>query len=83
MSNCPYCNYLFTNHETLDGQYNPEVGDISFCIKCGEISMFTKTRLIKQDINELCEDEYEEVMKIREAWTQTINKMSCEVKDDD
>lgn len=70
MPNCPYCGYLSTNHETLEGEDNPKVGEISFCIKCGEISRFTKTRLIKQDIRELDEEEYEEVMKIREAWSK-------------
>lgn len=73
MPKCPYCWYSSTNHETLDGNKNPKIGEISFCISCGEISKFTKTRLIKQDIRELSDEEQEEVMKIREAWCE-LNK---------
>ncbi|GAG66116.1 unnamed protein product, partial [marine sediment metagenome] len=43
---CPYCKYVATEHETLKGELGPKSGDVSFCIKCGEIGMFTSKKIV-------------------------------------
>ncbi len=68
---CPYCNYLATEHETLDNQKNPKDGEISFCINCGEVSEYSGTSLIKVDVNSLDESTKEEIKKIDIAWLKS------------
>lgn len=66
---CPYCDYSANQHEELINKgLNPIIGDISFCIKCGEISKFTKQGLTKQAITELDEETTEKVLEIRDRW---------------
>lgn len=70
MTKCPYCGYHANQHEEIVNiGNNPKLEDISFCIKCGEISNFTKKGLIKQDINELSGAVLETVLSIREKWS--------------
>ena len=65
---CPYCNYVATMHETLDKQENPINKDISFCINCGEPSVFKDKVLVKVDVETLPKETKEEVNDIRVAW---------------
>ncbi len=68
---CPYCDYLATEHETLDGEKNPLEKDISFCINCGEISQFKNNELVKVGLSSLDKATRNEVNKIRVAWLKT------------
>ncbi len=68
---CPGCNYLGTEHETLEGQIEPIMGDISFCINCSQVNEFTKTGLVKTNLEELDEETREEVDRLDNAWVQT------------
>ncbi len=68
---CPYCDYVGTEHENIDGKKNPIEGDISFCINCGEISQFKNNKLIKTDLNSLDESTKREINDIRVAWLRT------------
>ncbi|KKN56522.1 hypothetical protein LCGC14_0571000 [marine sediment metagenome] len=70
-TNCPYCNYLATEHETLDNQKNPKEGDISFCIECGEVSQYSKNCLIKVEVDSLDESTKKEIADIQTAWLRT------------
>ncbi len=68
---CPYCNYLATEHETLDEEENPVTGDISFCINCGEVSKYKNNELVKYSLESLDETTKKEVNDIRVAWLKT------------
>lgn len=72
MSSCPYCNYIATEHEELEDKGNvPEIGDVSFCINCAEISTYSKVGLIKIDIITLPNEVQQKLKKIYDAWIQT------------
>ncbi len=75
---CPYCNYEAIEHETLDGQKNPEEGDVSFCIKCGEVGAYKKDKLVKVDLNSLEKLMRLEIDDIRVAWLKAkqLNKFT-------
>lgn len=71
---CPYCGYIANAHETLDEQNDPNEGDISFCIKCGEVSIYdgsSPKRLIKVDVETLPWRTQSEIKKIEMAWLHT------------
>ena len=71
---CPYCNYIAEQHETLNNSNPnavPKVGEISFCINCGEVSKFSKNGLIKVDIESLDEDMKMQLKEIDTAWVKT------------
>ncbi len=68
---CPYCGYLATEHETLDGGENPQEEDVSFCINCGEISKYKDNKLVKESLENLDEANKKEINKIRVAWLKT------------
>ena len=70
-TNCPYCNYLATKHETLDNQKNPKEKDISFCIECGEVSQYSKNCLIKVEVDSLDESTQKEIRDIQTAWLRS------------
>lgn len=63
---CPQCEYIATEHETLDSETNPRNGDISFCINCGEFNEFKNGCLIKTSV-----PLDNEMKKIRDAWVRT------------
>lgn len=71
MSKCIYCGHDLPLHETLDGENNPSLGDISFCISCGGVSEFTKTGFRKVDIESLDPPVRDEVKQIESAWVRT------------
>ena len=72
MSICPYCKYRATEHEELDHQGNiPDIGDISFCINCGEISTYSRVGLLKIDIITLTDEVQKKIRKIYDAWIRT------------
>lgn len=68
---CLYCQYKATNHETIEEEKNPKEGDVSFCINCGEISLFHKGSLIKVNINDLDARTKTEIKRIEYAWLRT------------
>ncbi len=68
---CPYCNYVATEHETLNYFAKPKELDISFCINCGEISKFKNKKLIKESLESLDDATKKEINKIRIAWLKT------------
>ena len=79
MTKCPYCGYFANQHEELiDEGKSPKLEDVSFCIKCGEISKFTKKGLVKQNINELDEKTLEIVLDIRERWCGLTGNVQSE-----
>lgn len=77
---CLHCGYEIERHESLDGERNPSEGDISFCIDCAKLHIFTKEGFKKIDINMLDEDTKEKIKVIETAWLKTralakINKL--------
>ncbi|KKL52743.1 hypothetical protein LCGC14_2282390 [marine sediment metagenome] len=70
---CPYCNYEADLHETLDEQTNPEEGEISFCINCGEVSEYTEDGLKKADVFSFNKETQQEIKDIETAWLRTRN----------
>ena len=68
---CPYCNYIATEHETLEKDEYPIDEDISFCINCAEISKYLNGVLIKVDIDSLDKETRKEVRDIETAWLRT------------
>ena len=71
LSRCPHCNYLATDHETLEGEKKYRLGDISFCIACGEISKFVENGRVKITMDSLDKGTKKEIRKIESAWLQT------------
>lgn len=72
---CLYCGYEMTNHETLDKQTNPKLGDISFCVKCGGVSEFTEGGVLRKvDVEFLEKDVQEKIRKISSAWVMSQNQ---------
>lgn len=68
---CLHCNYDIPLNETLDGDKIPQLGDISFCINCGGLHIFTKNGLKKIQTNMLDEETKKEVKRIEDAWLRT------------
>lgn len=66
---CPKCGYIFelaTNLE--DERLKPRIGDISFCIKCGNVNQYDEVGVIPLDETKLDPTTKIEILKIREAW---------------
>jgi hypothetical protein len=70
---CPHCAYDAECHETLDFENNPQDGDLSFCVHCGEVSMFKGSRLTKIDVLSLPSDTQKELHDLRIAWVKNRN----------
>lgn len=68
---CAHCHYLSTDHESLDGKTNYSMGDVSFCINCGELNLFTEDGFIRTQIEDLEEKTKQEIKIIEKAWLQT------------
>ena len=77
---CPYCNYIATEHETLDYIQYPKEDDISFCINCGEVSKYENKKLVKVNVESLDETNREKINRIRIAWLKTRAIKSAENK---
>ena len=78
---CPYCNYIATDHESLDNQKNPRKEDISFCINCGEVSQYSGNNLIKIKVDSLGRSLQRQLSDIQTAWLRqrairNLNKRS-------
>ncbi len=73
---CPYCDYLQTDHETLDGENNPVDGDVSFCLNCGEACEFKGERLFKINEENLDKETRKKFNKIRHAWLKVRARQS-------
>ena len=70
---CPYCGYKATNHETIDGDKIPKEGDSSFCIRCGEDSIFKNNKLEKVNLKDLDDEQKKEIIRIKNFWLKTKN----------
>ena len=68
---CPYCDYISTSQETLDGETEYADGDVSLCIECGEAGLFEKNEIVKVDYTKLSKKTEEEFKRIRDAWLTT------------
>lgn len=75
---CPNCGYIATNHEMVEkNKLKPREGDISFCINCGAVNKFVKSRLsgdfrlITILEEKLPMETRKEIIKIRRAWRQS------------
>ncbi len=71
--NCPHCQKDNPLYTTVEGETNPEIGDISFCIGCGEIAKFTLKGLQKLDLTALSDEERKDVLDIRTGWLKINN----------
>jgi len=80
MSKCISCGHDLPLHTTLDGQTDPNLGDISFCIKCGCVSEFVKNGFKKVDIEYLDPPLRDEVKRIESAWVRTRAISKLDVK---
>lgn len=68
INHCPYCDYVFEEHETIDGVKGFIDGDIAFCIKCGKAGEFRGNEVVPIDEQQLPIEALCEVDRIREAW---------------
>ncbi len=60
---CPYCLHKTDSAiNEFDESVKPSIGDITLCIKCGEVSEFDKKmKLIKFNISQLDVDELKDI----------------------
>jgi len=71
----PECNYIFEDFTNLqDERLKPKEGDVSFCIKCGSVSLFGKDKMIPIDETKLDEATQMEIARIRRAWKSQFLK---------
>lgn len=69
---CPNCGYAFQEHSNLkDENLKPKEGDISFCMKCGQVSRFGENEMIPMKLDDLDRVSLMQILKIRKAWLQT------------
>lgn len=73
---CPHCNKNNPLHTTIDGDNNPRIDDISFCIGCGELAIFSLDGLKKLDIEVLPKHIIKEVLEVRTAWLKINNAIN-------
>lgn len=64
LGNCPYCSHSVDSAvNEFDEEVLPTVGDITLCIKCGEVSEFDgEMKLIKFNVSQMS---VEDLMDIR------------------
>lgn len=80
-SKCPYCGYLCDSAtNTVENARKPREGDLTICIKCGEISKFGKNyeilKMTQEDHIEylLIDPEmYNHTLKVQEVVKSVIN----------
>ncbi len=66
---CPFCGYFSDCVSHLQQDALPKEGDVSFCIKCGEVSLFDKElKLGKINMDELPFETKEEIARIKSVW---------------
>ena len=66
--NCSNCGKEFDMHSNVeDESLEPEEGDISICLYCGEINQFKNGSLELIDMAVLPEDTQKEIMKLEIA----------------
>ncbi len=69
---CPYCGYFTDRVGSLEANLTPSKGDVSLCIRCGNISEFgEKLKLVKFNLDTLTLEEKEEITRIKTAWRTT------------
>lgn len=66
---CPYCGYIATEHSRINfNRDKPMNGDFSFCIHCGESSIFTSKGLAKADVTKMDMQTKEYLFNLRNEW---------------
>jgi rubredoxin len=66
---CLNCEYEFEENTNLeDDKLKPKTGDISFCIKCGQVSRFGEDGMIPVKLDDLDRENLIEILKIRKLW---------------
>jgi transcription elongation factor Elf1 len=70
---CPRCGYAFEKNTSLeDEKVKPRIGDISFCINCGQVSKFWENdTMLPIKLDDLDKDALMEILKIRKAWKES------------
>lgn len=69
---CPYCGYVAELQAPMGSQQLPKLGDISFCINCGNVSKYDElSRLEKTDLCSLDSKDQEAIAKIKTVWRAT------------
>ncbi len=52
-SECPVCHYVFDCASAMRGNATPQLGDLSLCIECGELLVFTADLSVRlADLND-------------------------------
>jgi transcription elongation factor Elf1 len=69
---CPRCGYTFQASTNLeDGKAKPRIGDVSFCINCGQVSKFWENdTMLPVKLDDLDKGTLMEILKIRKAWKE-------------
>ncbi len=76
-NNCPYCNYFCDSATMIDDKKAiPSSGDLSFCLKCAECSIFDDNlKMIKFDLNEIKDaNEYAKLIRLQLHMKQFIEE---------
>lgn len=51
---CPTCGYVLDSATCVEGDHNPKPGDVSVCLKCGEVLQFNESlAVVAADLNSL------------------------------
>ncbi|MDX0230335.1 hypothetical protein GOC14_07205 [Sinorhizobium meliloti] len=70
---CPHCGYKFEETTCVSGKSAPHDGDFSFCIKCGEWSIFDEGGVRVPTIDEyMVIGTSDKTRRVREAWLGTM-----------
>lgn len=70
---CPHCGYKFEATTCVSGKSAPKNGDFSFCIKCGEWSIFDEGGVRVPTIDEyIVIGTTDKARQVREEWLGTM-----------
>ena len=81
LSICPFCKYAcneVTGPNLFDENAEPETGDISLCIRCGEWGVFDFG--LPEQMRKPTSDEYDEIAagkiyrRMRKAWLEVMKE---------
>lgn len=69
ISECPYCKHPFELYTNAFGKTDTaRNGDVSFCIKCGQVGIFMNEKIIKTEEVKLNTFQLLAVDKLRQTW---------------
>ena len=71
---CPYCNRAHTAHTSLTEAARPAEGDVSLCIVCGQLGVFTAAGWVRKPSPEESArfNALPEIQKARAAWRKVV-----------